>query len=162
MTLFHQPSKSINLEPDLLLLNGMANGGRSYSGYLQPPWSPSPPGLLLSLIPASQSSWWCHKPSAGRRMSLPGIWRRNSRWPGVNRWWSKTAWALPVCVGIKTVLAPYKAIAAAMTDVIGGASRYSFCRRAFSLATHQGRQAAGHWRIQRQAQQQYARRDYDR
>jgi hypothetical protein len=27
--LFHQPSKSINLEPDLLLLNGMANGGRS-------------------------------------------------------------------------------------------------------------------------------------
>lgn len=43
-----------------------------------------------------------------------------------------------------------------------GASRYSFCRRAFSLATHQGRQAAGHWRIQRQAQQQYARRDYDR
>lgn len=53
-------------------------------------------------------------------MSLPGIWRRNSRWPGVNRWWSKTAWALPVCVGIKTVLASYKAIAAAMTDVIGG------------------------------------------
>ena len=29
MVLFHQPSKSINLEPDLLLLNGMANGGRS-------------------------------------------------------------------------------------------------------------------------------------
>jgi hypothetical protein len=29
VTLFHQPSKSINLEPDLLLLNGMANGGRS-------------------------------------------------------------------------------------------------------------------------------------
>jgi hypothetical protein len=27
--LFHQPSISINLEPDLLLLNGMANGGRS-------------------------------------------------------------------------------------------------------------------------------------
>jgi hypothetical protein len=29
VTLFHQPSKSINLEQDLLLLNGMANVGRS-------------------------------------------------------------------------------------------------------------------------------------
>ena len=42
--LFHQPSKSINLEPDLLLLNGMANGGRSVS-LLTPPF-----GLLLFVM----------------------------------------------------------------------------------------------------------------
>ena len=46
MEVFHQPSKSINLEQDLLLLNGMANGGRSES-----------PRILRRLVRVAASKW---------------------------------------------------------------------------------------------------------